>query len=67
MKTIVVGGGHNGMVCAILLAQGGRQVTLVEELDALGGLCRGDEFAPGFTSPGALHDDGLAPQRNNFV
>jgi phytoene dehydrogenase-like protein len=60
-KVIIVGGGHNGMVCALQLAQGGRHVTIVEAHDGLGGLCRGDEFAPGFTSPGALHDDGLMP------
>ena len=35
--TLVVGGGHNGLVAAILLARAGRSVTLLERLDQLGG------------------------------
>ena len=45
---IVIGGGHNGLVCAGLLAKGGRKVRLVEAAAALGGPARTEEFAPGF-------------------
>ena len=34
---IVVGGGHNGLVCANYLAKDGRKVLSVEANDSLGG------------------------------
>ncbi len=34
---IVVGGGHNGLVCANYLAKDGRKVLIVEANDSLGG------------------------------
>ncbi|MHC4909094.1 MAG: phytoene desaturase family protein [Planctomycetota bacterium] len=53
---IVIGGGHNGLVAAALLAGGGRSVALLERSPVLGGLAVGDEFHPGFTAGGVLHD-----------
>ncbi|MCA9668165.1 MAG: NAD(P)/FAD-dependent oxidoreductase [Myxococcales bacterium] len=58
-KAIVIGGGHNGLTCATLLARGGVAVTLVEARDVLGGLCAGETFAEGFVSPGFLHETSL--------
>ncbi|MEM6486471.1 MAG: NAD(P)/FAD-dependent oxidoreductase, partial [Pseudomonadota bacterium] len=46
--TIVIGGGHNGLVCATLLAKGGHDVTLLEARNSLGGLASQQEFFPGF-------------------
>ena len=46
--TIIIGGGHNGLVCATLLAKAGQKVVLVEAADTLGGLARDREFHPGF-------------------
>lgn len=45
---IVIGGGVNGLVCAILLAQAKRRVVLLEAQDRLGGMCRTSEIAPGY-------------------
>lgn len=45
---IVIGGGHNGLVCAATLARGGRKVLLLEGDAALGGCARTEEFFPGF-------------------
>jgi phytoene dehydrogenase-like protein len=45
---IVIGGGHNGLVCAAMLAKSGRKVLVVEAADELGGAARTEEFAPGF-------------------
>lgn len=45
---IVIGGGVNGLICAVLLAQARKRVIVVEAQDRLGGMCRTDEIAPGF-------------------
>jgi phytoene dehydrogenase-like protein len=49
--TIVIGGGHNGLVCATLLARVGQRVLLLEANDKLGGLAADREFSPGFHAP----------------
>ncbi len=60
---IVIGGGHNGLATAALLAAHGRSVVVLERSSVLGGLAVGDEFHPGFTSVGLLHDTtGLSPR-----
>jgi phytoene dehydrogenase-like protein len=47
-KIIVIGGGHNGLVCAAYLAKAGNKVTVLEAADRLGGAAATREFAPGF-------------------
>ncbi|MCD6727085.1 MAG: NAD(P)/FAD-dependent oxidoreductase, partial [Solirubrobacteraceae bacterium] len=49
---IVIGGGHNGLVCAILLAREGRRVLVLEQAPRPGGAVFSDEV----TVPGAVHD-----------
>lgn len=49
---IVIGGGHNGLVAATLLARKGVSTTVLEARDEPGGLAAPYEFAPGFTAPG---------------
>ncbi len=53
---IVIGGGHNGLATAALLAGNGRSVVVLERRAVVGGLATGEEFHPGFTSIGLLHD-----------
>src|SRR5262245_1531904 len=61
--TVVVGGGTNGLVAAIVLARGGSKVLLVEAGTELGGTLREIEFAPGFHAAPLAHDAGyVAPQ-----
>ncbi|MCP5129809.1 MAG: NAD(P)/FAD-dependent oxidoreductase [Pseudomonadales bacterium] len=45
---IIIGGGHNGLVCAAYLAKAGRQVLVLEANTQAGGLGATREFAPGF-------------------
>ncbi len=46
-RVVVVGGGHNGLVAAILAARAGRQVTLLERSDHVGGASVGSAVFPG--------------------
>src|SRR4051794_20364487 len=45
---VVIGGGHNGIVAATVLARSGRKALLVEAASDVGGAARTHEFAPGF-------------------
>ena len=51
-NTVVIGGGHNGLVAGALLGLGGRRVVILEARDAIGGLAAEDAFHPGYRSPG---------------
>ena len=53
--SIIVGGGHNGLVCATYLARGGRSVLLLEAAERLGGAAVTREFAPGFKVSACAH------------
>jgi phytoene dehydrogenase-like protein len=55
---VVIGGGHNGLTTACLLAMKGKNVALVEKRDTLGGLAASVEFEPGFKSAGIWHGTG---------
>lgn len=45
---IIIGGGHNGLVCAAYLAQTGLKVLVLERRDVVGGAAVTEEFHPGF-------------------
>jgi phytoene dehydrogenase-like protein len=52
---IVVGGGHNGLVAAALLAKGGLKPLLLERRDALGGATVTEEIHPGYKVSTVAH------------
>jgi len=46
---VIVGGGHNGLVCAAYLAKAGRRVLVLERRHVLGGAAVSEQVFPGFT------------------
>src|SRR5690348_3280135 len=48
MDAIIIGGGHNGLVCAFYLARAGLKVTVLERRNIVGGAAVTEEFHPGF-------------------
>lgn len=46
---VLVGGGHNGLVCAHALAKSGKRVLVLESAAKAGGCAATREFSPGFS------------------
>ncbi|MDH3547050.1 MAG: NAD(P)/FAD-dependent oxidoreductase, partial [Gammaproteobacteria bacterium] len=54
-NAIVVGAGHNGLVCAALLAKAGKQVLVLEANEQVGGAAITREFTTGFSVSACAH------------
>ena len=52
---VIVGGGHNGLVCAAYLARSGLKVTVLERRPVVGGAAVTEEFHPGFRNSVAAY------------
>ncbi len=60
---VVLGAGHNGLVCAFYLARAGLKVTVLEQRDVVGGACVTEEFHPGFRNSTASYTVSLLNPR----
>ncbi|MGH9468691.1 MAG: phytoene desaturase family protein [Terriglobales bacterium] len=52
---VIVGGGHNGLVCAAYLAAGGLKVAVLERRGVVGGAVVTEEFYPGYRNSAAAY------------
>ena len=52
---LVIGGGHNGLVCAFYLARSGLKVRVLERRHVVGGAAVTEEFYPGFRNSTASY------------
>lgn len=62
---IIIGGGHNGLICAAYLAKGGLRPLVLERREILGGACVTEDIegAPGYrVSTGAAQCGNLRPE-----
>ena len=52
---VIIGGGHNGLVCAFYLAKAGLKVEVLERRGVVGGAAVTEEFHPGFRNSVAAY------------
>ncbi|MEA3014871.1 MAG: hypothetical protein QOD42_3416, partial [Sphingomonadales bacterium] len=60
---LIVGAGHNALVCAFYLAERGLEVTMVESRSVVGGAAVTEEFHPGFRNSTASYTVSLLNPR----
>lgn len=60
---VIIGGGHNGLVCAFYLARAGLKVTVLERQDVVGGAAVTEEYHPGFRNSVASYTVSLLNPR----
>lgn len=60
---VIIGGGHNGLVCAAYLARAGQRVLVLERRSVVGGAAVTEEFHPGFRNSVASYTVSLLQPR----
>jgi phytoene dehydrogenase-like protein len=64
-RILIVGVGHNGLVCTFYLASAGLKVKVVERRDVVGGAAGREEFHPGFRNSVAAYTASLLNPRRS--
>jgi phytoene dehydrogenase-like protein len=62
-RVAIIGGGHNGLVCAFYLARAGMQVQVFERRGVVGGAAVTETFFPGFRNSTASYTVSLLHER----
>lgn len=60
---LIIGGGHNGLVCAFYLTQAGMKIRIIEARGVIGGAAVTEEFYPGFRNSTASYTVSLLQPR----
>ncbi len=47
---VIIGGGHNGLVCSAYLAMAGFKIVVLDQRSVIGGAAVTEEFSPGFSN-----------------
>src|SRR5512146_628708 len=63
LDVAIIGGGHNGLVCACYLASAGLRVEVFERRHVVGGAAVTEEFFPGFRNSTASYTVSLLHPR----
>ena len=63
LDAVIIGGGHNGLVCAFYLARAGLSVRILERRDVIGGAAVTEEFHPGYRNSVASYTVSLLSPR----
>jgi phytoene dehydrogenase-like protein len=62
---VIIGGGHNGLVCSAYLAMAGLKVLVLDQRPVAGGAAVTEEFSPGFRNSVASYAVSLLNPKNH--
>jgi NADPH-dependent 2,4-dienoyl-CoA reductase/sulfur reductase-like enzyme len=64
---VIIGGGHNGLVCSAYLAMAGLKVLVLDQRPVAGGAAVTEEFSPDFRNSVASYAVSLLDLLHNLV
>ena len=64
---VIIGGGHNGLVCGSYLAKAGQRVCVLERRPFVGGAAVTEELWPGYRLSTASYTQALLQPKISFL